>query len=75
MTAARVEATGVDMDRASTASDVGAHHNGSTPASPGPIRETAAPDSAPTVGAEVTAARVEATGVDMNCASTAKSLF
>ena len=47
MTAARVEATGVHMDRASTASDVGAHHNGSAPASPGPIREAAAPDSAP----------------------------
>jgi Protein of unknown function (DUF2934) len=69
VTAARVEATGVDTDRASTASDVGAHHNGSSSASPGPIRETAAPASAPTVGAEVTAARVEARGVDMDRAS------
>jgi Protein of unknown function (DUF2934) len=50
---------------------LGAHHNGSAPASPGPTRETAAPASAPKVEAEVTASkRVEATGVDMDRAST-----
>ena len=59
---------------AAAAFSLGAHHNGSAPASPGPIRETAAPDSAPTVGAEVTAARVEATGVDTDRASTASDV-
>jgi hypothetical protein len=50
---------------------LGAHHDGSAPASPGPIRETAAPASAPQVGAEVTASkRVEATSVDTDRAST-----
>ena len=50
---------------------LGAHHDGSAPASPGPIRETAAPASAPEVGAEVTASkRVEATSVDTDRAST-----
>jgi hypothetical protein len=50
---------------------IGAHHNGSAPASPGPIRETVAPASAPKVGAEVTASkRVEATSVDTDRAST-----
>src|SRR4029434_10866350 len=34
-----------------------AHHNGTAPASPGPTRETAAPASAPKVGAEVTASK------------------
>jgi hypothetical protein len=51
---------------------LGAYHNGSAPASPGPIRETAAPASAPKVGAEVTASNpVEATSVDTDRASTA----
>ena len=59
---------------AAAAFSLGAHHNGSAPASPGPIRETAAPASAPTVGAEVTAARVEATGVDTDRASTASDV-
>jgi len=59
---------------AAAAFSLGAHHNGSAPASPGPIRETAAPASAPTVGAEVTAARVEATGVDTDRASTANDV-
>jgi hypothetical protein len=58
---------------AAAAFSLGAHHNGSAPA-PGPIRETAAPASAPTVGAEVTAARVEATGVDTDRASTASDV-
>jgi Protein of unknown function (DUF2934) len=50
---------------------LGAHHDGSAPASPGPIRETAAPASAPQVGAEMTASkRVEATSVDTDRAST-----
>jgi hypothetical protein len=40
-----------------------AHRNGSAPASPGTIHETAAPASALKVGAELTASeRVEATG-------------
>ena len=59
---------------AAAAFSLSARHNGSAPASPGPIRETAAPNSA--VGAEVTAApvevtaaRVEATGVDIDRAS------
>src|SRR5438034_3073340 len=44
---------------------LGAHLNGSAPASPGPTHETAASASAPKVGAEVTASkRVEATSVD-----------
>jgi hypothetical protein len=59
---------------AAAAFSLGAHYNGSAPASPGPIRETAAPASAPTVGAEVTAARVEATGVDTDRASTASDV-
>jgi hypothetical protein len=59
---------------AAAAFSLGAHHNGSAPASPGPIRETAASASAPTVGAEVTAARVEATGVDTDRASTASDV-
>jgi hypothetical protein len=54
---------------------LGAHHNGSAPASPGPTRETAAPASAPNVGAEVTASkRVEATSVDTDRASTASDV-
>jgi hypothetical protein len=53
---------------------LGAHHNGSAPASPG-TRETAAPASAPTVGAEVTASNpVEATSVDTDRASTASDV-
>jgi hypothetical protein len=49
-----------------------AHRNGSAPASPGTIHETAAPASAPKVGAELTASeRVEATSVDTDRASTA----
>ena len=59
---------------AAAAFSLGAHHNGSAPASPGPIRETAAPDFAPTVWAEVTAARVEATGVAIDRASTASDV-
>ena len=59
---------------AAAAFSLGAHHNGSAPASPGPIRETAAPASAPTVGAEMTAARVEATAVDTDRASTASDV-
>jgi Protein of unknown function (DUF2934) len=54
---------------------LGAHHSGNAPASPGPIRETAAPASAPTVGAEVTASNpVEATSVDTDRASTASDV-
>jgi hypothetical protein len=54
---------------------LGAQHNGSAPASPGPARETAAPASAPTFGAEVTASkRVEATSVDTDRASTASDV-
>jgi Protein of unknown function (DUF2934) len=49
---------------------LGAHHNASAPASPG-TRESAAPASAPKVGAEVTASNpVEATSVDTDRAST-----
>src|SRR5207245_4338906 len=54
-----------------TAVSLGAHHNGSAPASPGPTSETAAPASAPKVGAEVTASkRVEATIADTDRTST-----
>ncbi len=54
---------------------LGAHHNGSAPASPGPTRETAAPASAPKVGAEVTASKwVEATSVDTDRGSTASDV-
>jgi hypothetical protein len=54
---------------------LGAHDNGSAPASPGATRETAAPASAPKVGAEVTASkRVEATSVDTDRASTASDV-
>jgi hypothetical protein len=54
---------------------LGAHHNGSAPASRASIRETAAPASAPQVGAEVTASkRVEATSVDTDRASTASDV-
>jgi Protein of unknown function (DUF2934) len=54
---------------------LGAHHNGSAPASQGPIRETAAPASAPQVGTEVTASKwVEATSVDTDRASTASNV-
>jgi hypothetical protein len=54
---------------------LGAHHNGSAPASPGPARETAASASAPTFGAEVTASkRVDATSVDTDRASTASDV-
>lgn len=49
-----------------------AHRNGSGPASPGTIRETAAPASAPKLGAEGTASkRIEATSVDTDRSSTA----
>jgi hypothetical protein len=49
-----------------------AHRNASAPASPGTIRETAAPASAPNVGAQLTASeRVEATSIDTDRASTA----
>jgi hypothetical protein len=51
------------------------HRNGSGPASPGTTRETAAPASAPKVGAEVTASKpVEATSVDTDRASTASDV-
>jgi hypothetical protein len=54
---------------------LGAHHNASALASLGPTRETAAPASAPEVGAEVTASkRVEATSVDTDRASTASDV-
>src|SRR5437773_4942184 len=54
---------------------LGAHHDGSAPASPGPTRETAAPASAPKVGAEVTASkRVEATIADTDRTSTASDV-
>jgi hypothetical protein len=56
---------------AAAAFSLGAHHNGSAPASPGPIRETAAHAFGPRVGAEVTASKqVEATSVDTDRAST-----
>ena len=49
-----------------------AHRNGSAPATPGTIHETAAPASAPKVGAELTASEpVQATSVDTDPASTA----
>jgi Protein of unknown function (DUF2934) len=52
-----------------SAAVLSAHRNGSAPASPGTIRETA---SVPKVGAEVTASeRVEATSVDTDRSSTA----
>jgi hypothetical protein len=60
---------------AAAAFSLGAHHNGSAPASPGPTRETAAPASAPKVGAEVTASKwIEATSVDTDRASTASDV-
>jgi len=53
---------------------LGAHHNGSAPASPEPTRETAAAASAPKVEAEVTASKRVEASVDTDRASTASDV-